>query len=210
MAFIVFEGVDGSGKTTLIQALTKVLNEKGVRPVFTREPGGTDVGQDIRKILLTKTENSISPEVEVLLCYADRKQNIDEKIQPALKNKQWVISDRYWASTFAFQCGGRGLSESWILDLKEVICEGCEPDLWILLDLPVEESLLRLSKTGKKRSDRFEKENKNFHQRVRDFYLKLAKKEPEKWLVLDSTQATEILIQKILNQFKKKDWLCLA
>ena len=207
MAFLVFEGVDGSGKTTLIQSLSEILKKKGTSFVITREPGGTEVGQEIRTLLLKKRQMPPLPSVETLLYYADRKQHVDQVIQPALKRGEWVLSDRYWASTSAFQCGGRGEEENFVNLLKERVCGACQPDLWILLDLPIEQSLKRLNKSSNQELDRFEVENSEFHQRIRDYYLKLSRENQKKWLILDATQSLEQILSDLLTQLEKRNLL---
>ncbi|MCY4512092.1 MAG: dTMP kinase [Bdellovibrionales bacterium] len=204
MAFLAFEGIDGSGKTTLIQSLSKILKKQGIPLVITREPGGTEVGQEIRALLLKKRLNPPLPSVETLLYYADRKQNVDQVIQPALKEGKWVLSDRYWASTSAFQCGGRGESEALVNLLREKICGECQPDLWILLDLPVEQSLKRLNKFSRSHLDRFESEDREFHQKIRDYYLKLSHENQEKWLILDATEPSSEILSKLLTHLERK------
>ena len=207
MAFLVFEGVDGSGKTTLIQSLSKVLKKTQIPFVITREPGGTEVGQEIRALLLKKRQLPPLPAVETLLYYADRKQHVDQVIQPALKRGEWILSDRYWASTSAFQCGGRGEDEDFVNLLKERLCGTCQPDLWVLLDLPVEQSLKRLNKSSNQELDRFEVESREFHQRIRDYYLKLSSENQKKWLILDATQSSEQILSDLLAQLKKRNLL---
>ena len=207
MAFLVFEGVDGSGKTTLIQSLSEFLKKKGTPFMITREPGGTEVGQEIRALLLKKRQLPPLPAVETLLYYADRKQHVDQVIQPALKRGKWILSDRYWASTSAFQCGGRGENENFVNLLKERICGTCQPDLWVLLDLPVEQSLKRLNKSSNQELDRFEVESREFHQRIRDYYLKLSRENQKKWLILDATQSSEQILSDLLAQLKKRNLL---
>lgn len=207
MAFVVFEGIDASGKSTLIQLLCQTLEDRSLDFVQTREPGGTDTGKKIRDILLKKQSSSLDSMAETLLYYADRKQHIEELIKPSLKKGLWVLSDRYWASTAAYQCGGRGIDEKFVGQLQKTVCAGCEPDLWILLDLPVELSLKRLSSSRKGQRDRFELEEKAFHQRLRDYYLQLAKKDPSHWLVLSAEKLPEELLKDILSVFRKKKWL---
>ena len=202
MAFLVFEGVDGSGKSSLIKDFSAVLNKKGIAFVMTREPGGTEVGREIRSLLLKKRRIPPLPSVETLLYYADRKQNVDQVIKPALQRGKWVLSDRYWASTSAFQCGGRAEKESFVNFLKEWICEECHPDLWVLLDLPVEESLKRLKKRTKN-PDRFEMENRKFHQEVRNYYLKLARRDRKRWLVLDARLPRDRTLSILTEQLEK-------
>ena len=204
MAFLAFEGLDGSGKTTLIQSLSEILKKQGITPVITREPGGTEVGQEIRAILLKQRQIPPLPSVETLLYYADRKQNTDQVIEPALKRGDWVLSDRYWASTSAFQCGGRGEDETLVNFLKERICGKCQPDLWILLDLTVEQSLKRLNDSSSRRLDRFETEDREFHQKIRDYYLKLSQENKNQWLILDANQPPDQMLSELLSQLEKK------
>ena len=205
MSFLAFEGIDGSGKSTLIKALSEDLQKRGLQPVITREPGGTFVGQKIRTVLLEKTSHPPDPYTEILLYYADRQQHISEVIKPALQKGTFLISDRYWASTFAYQCGGRQVDENFVSYIHEKVCESsCDPDLWILLDLPVEESLKRLAKNKGEDRDRFELEKKDFHQRIKDYYLKLSQKNPESWLVLDAAQETQKLLEKVLSRLEKQ------
>ena len=204
MAFIVFEGIDASGKSTLIQLLSKKLKEHGISVLETKEPGGTKIGSRIRKLLLDKNNSELNPLSETLLYYADRKQNIEELIKKGLEQGQWVLSDRYWASTSAYQCGGRGIDEDFVEGLRRKICQNCEPDLWVLLDSKVDLSLKRLSS---KNRDRLEAEPQTFHQRVRNYYLKLSKKEPSQWLVLDADQSSEELLKKVWRELQNKKLL---
>ena len=200
MAFLAFEGIDSAGKSSLLRLLAKELEAKGLPALATREPGGTATGQAIRKILLSK--QAPDPLTETLLYYADRKQHIEERIKPALKKGLWVLSDRYWASTSAYQSGARGVDEELIDSLRQTVCRALEPDLWILLDLPVKTALKRLSKQTER--DRFEKEKAEFHQKVRDYYLKLAKKDPGRWLILQAENPPEKLLREILLHLQKK------
>ena len=207
MAFLVFEGIDASGKSTLLNLLCEKFKSKALSFVKTREPGGTGNGEKIREILLERQNTSLDPLAETLLYYADRRQNVEEKIKPALEQGQWVLSDRYWASTSAYQCGGRGIDEGFVQELRKQSCSDCEPDLWVLLDLPLEESLKRLFISKRDSKDRLEMENSGFHQRVRDYYLKLAKQEASKWLVLDATRPQEKLLEQLLSYLKDKGFL---
>ena len=203
MAFLVFEGIDASGKSTLLNLLCERFQKDGVAYIKTREPGGTKIGEKIREILLEKESTTLNSLTETLLYYADRKQHIEEQVKPSLKKGLWVLSDRYWASTSAYQCGGRGIDEGFVQNLKKQVCTNCEPDIWILLDLPVEESLKRLFVLKKDRRDRLEMENSAFHQKVRDYYLKLAEEEPSKWLILDATKPPDQLLEQILSHLKQ-------
>ena len=204
MAFLVFEGIDASGKSTLLNLLCEKLERAGLSFVQTREPGGTRIGEQIRTTLLERQNTSLDPLAETLLYYSDRKQHIEELIKPAFKKGLWILSDRYWASTSAYQCGGRGIDEGFIEQLRRTVCSSYEPDLWILLDLSVEKALKRLSTSKKDNRDRFERESKIFHQRVRNYYLQLAKKEPSKWLILDAARPPDSLLGQVLSHLQRK------
>lgn len=204
MAFIVFEGIDGSGKSSLLEVVARTLRLHKTCVQVTKEPGGTELGEQLRELLIKVDKNPIQPEAEILLYFADRSQHIHEVIKPALKNNNLLISDRYWASTFAYQCGGRGINETFLSQLHQAVCpKECEPDLWVLLDLPVEVSLARMKQTRRHSRDRFELEDKQFHQQVRDYYLKLSKGK-DSWLVLDATKKPEQLLEEVLKVLKQK------
>ena len=207
MAFLVFEGVDGSGKSSLIELFLKELEKRRLPFIQSKEPGGTPIGKQIRELLLNKKNLKLNPLSETLLYYADRKQHIQDLIVPALKEKKWVILDRYWASTSAYQCGGRAVSQDFVETLKKEICGDCQPHLWILLDLPVEQSMKRLKLSTGNQLDRMEIEAQDFHQRVRDYYLKLAKEEPTKWLILDSSQKSSQLLEQLISHLKNLNLL---
>ena len=207
MAFLVFEGIDASGKSTLLHLLCKKLQKENIDFVQTREPGGTAIGEKIRETLLEKQNIALDPLAETLLYYADRKQHIEEVIKPSLEKGLWILSDRYWASTSAYQCGGRGVDENFIKQLKEKICFDCEPDFWILLDLPVKEALQRLSIAKNESRDRFEREDVSFYQRVKDYYLQLVEKESSKWLILDATKPPTQLLEELLSHLKEEGFL---
>ncbi len=207
MAFLAFEGIDASGKSTLLNLLGEKLQNDKVAFIKTKEPGGTEIGSTIRNALLAKTAAPVDPLAEALLYCADRKQHIEELIKPSLKKSLWVLSDRYWASTSAYQCGGRGIDEDFIQNLKRKICAGCEPDLWILLDLPVEKALKRLCLSKKNHRDRLEMENSAFHQKVREYYLKLAGEQPSQWLILDAENPPELLLERLLSHLRQSGFL---
>ena len=207
MAFIVFEGIDGSGKSSLLKLFITELQNYGIHFAQTKEPGGTEIGRQIRSLLLEKSNKKLNPLSETLLYYADRQQHIQELIAPLLKNKVWVISDRYWASTSSYQCGARAVNEKLVEILKQEICQDYQPDLWVLLDIPVEISLKRLSVSKKESRDRLELEAIDFHQKVRDYYLKTAQKNKEKWLVLDASQAPEKLLKNLISHLKSMSLL---
>jgi dTMP kinase len=210
MAFIVFEGLDGSGKTTLMQKLSRVLDQRQVGHILTREPGGTVLGDELRQVLLRVDGDHPTPRCEILLYEAIRAQHVDRKIAPALKEKKWVLCDRYTASSLAFQGGGRKLKDKDIVWLNQFATTNLKPDLFVLLDLSVEESEKRRSHRQESlniEADRFEREEKAFHKRIRKSYLDQAKKNKANWLVLDASQNPEKLFEELTQKLKKKKWL---
>jgi len=180
--FITFEGGEGSGKSTQARLLLKKLEGQNVPSVLTHEPGGTPLGDKLRKVLKTKGEAQISPRAELLLFAASRAQLMDELIRPALAEGKWVICDRFTHSTIVYQGYGRGLDLSTVESINSMATQGIEPDLTILLDIAPEQGLRRRQSLG----DRFELEDLSFHRKVRDGYLQMASAEPDRWLVLDA------------------------
>ena len=198
--FITLEGIEGSGKSTSLDTISKILHTLDIEFIITKEPGGGPLGKDLRKILLDK-KTSISPEVELLLMMADRKNHIDNIVEPSLKKGVWVISDRYLDSSYAYQGGGRQIDTSKI-DLLTELLKLPIPDLTILFDLSPEIALQR----AKNRSelDRFESEPIDFHQRIREAYLNLANDNVERYVVIDASkdiQNVKDQVQKKVNQF---------
>ena len=198
--FITLEGIEGSGKSTSLDTISKILETLDIEFIITKEPGGGPLGKDLRKILLDK-KTSISPEVELLLMMADRKNHIDNIVEPCLEKGVWVISDRYLDSSYAYQGGGRQIDTSKI-DLLTELLKLPTPDLTILFDLSPEIALQR----AKNRSelDRFESEPIDFHQRIREAYLNLANDNVERYVVIDASkdiQNVKDQVQKKVNQF---------
>ena len=198
--FITLEGIEGSGKSTSLDTISKILHTLDIEFIITKEPGGGHLGKDLRKILLDK-KTSISSEVELLLMMADRKNHIDNIVEPCLEKGVWVISDRYLDSSYAYQGGGRQIDTSKI-DLLTELLKLPIPDLTILFDLSPEIALQR----AKNRSelDRFESEPIDFHQRIREAYLNLANDNVERYVVIDASkdiQNVKDQVQKKVNQF---------
>lgn len=188
--FITFEGGEGSGKSTQARVLHRRLSSTGLPTVLTHEPGGTPLGNRLRRWL--KGEGDIDSETELLLFNASRAHLVSQVIRPALEKGFIVICDRFAESTIAYQGYARGLDFSIIEAANNIATQGLRPDLIILLDIPVEQGLAR-----KRISDRFEREDIAFHQRVRQGYLEMAKKDPQRWLVVDASlpkKETERLI----------------
>ena len=181
--FFTLEGSEGVGKSTLIESLKDFFKENEIDFLFTREPGGTKEGQEIRKILLDQSLD-LNPYAETFLLLADRIQHVEKIIRPALQSNKHVLSDRYVESTFAYQGAGRGLNQ---IELEGFIknLNFPEPNLTIYLDLPVQEGLKRVKNRGK--TDRFERENLIFFEKIRSFYLDLVKKDPQRYFLIDAS-----------------------
>ena len=190
--FIVFEGVEGSGKSTQSRALNRRLQKVGLPTKLTHEPGGTPIGEQVRRWV--KGRRQITPLAELFLFSAARAALVESVIGPALAAGKVVVSDRYIYSTLAYQGYGRGLEQDMIRDLNEVATNGLLPDLVVLLDLPAPEGLGR--KAGDQ-LDRIESEQADFHRRVRQGYLDLARQEPGRWLVLDATGSKASLARSV-------------
>jgi dTMP kinase len=204
--FITFEGIEGCGKTTQIGLLTSFLKNIHRPFLLTREPGGTEVGEQIRQILLYSENVGIEPMAELYLYAAARVQHLCQVISPALRDGKVVICDRFADATLAYQGYGRGLDLSWIEEIHARTMENVKPDLTFLLDLPVQEGLRRALKRMEKHSvkeDRFEKEALDFHRRVREGYLMLARREPQRIIVLDGTKDEQTLHREILSHLPR-------
>ncbi len=204
--FITFEGIEGCGKSTQALMLYKRLQGK-VGVLLTAEPGGTPIGKAIRDILLNSQNRAMVPLAELFLYEADRAQHVSELIRPALETGLWVLCDRYCDATFAYQGYARGQDLELITFLNHRATGGLKPDLTILLDCPVEVGLERAHKRDKleamERSARFENEPEMFHQAVRDGYLKLAKQEPERFVVMDAALDRDTLSEIIYRTVAK-------
>ncbi len=182
--FITFEGIDGSGKSTQLSILAEQLIHGGFSVLTTRDPGGTDLGQQLRHILLHHS-GFVSQRCELFLYLADRAQHVEELIQPALARGNIVLCDRFIDSTIAYQGGGRGLSIEEINHLNMQATQGLKPDLTFLFDAPAELLLQRAK--NRSAADRFEQETLAFYERVRQTYLDLAHQEPRRIQILDAS-----------------------
>jgi dTMP kinase len=195
--FITFEGGDGSGKSTQLELLVSWLEERGETVVVSREPGGTDLGLELREIVL-HSRGEISPRAEALLYAADRAHNIATKVRPALARGEIVVQDRYLDSSVAYQGAGRVLGGTEIRDLSLWATDSLLPDLTILLDL--DEAAGRRRLDGRLRFDRLEAETQDFHSSVRAAYLALAAAEPGRFLVADATEPVEQIAELIRSR----------
>lgn len=195
--FITFEGIEGSGKTTQINRLCQWLTAAGVDYIETLEPGGTEIGQSIRRMLLDSQSGIKNDHTELFLFAADRCEHIQQMIEPALAKGQWVICDRYIDSTFAYQYGGRQHPQQDVLDIIR-FTKAPIPDLTFLLDLPVEIGLRRAS--CRSALDRFESEDMAFHDRVRSAYLSAVQLYPNRMVCVDVAHASEVDIEHKIKQ----------
>ncbi|MCD6195140.1 dTMP kinase [bacterium] len=198
--FIVFEGIEGCGKTTQIQLLKQYLSKKGLKVLFTKEPGDTPLGKRLRKILLHQKQLQIYTITELMLSAADRAQHITEIILPALKSNKLVISDRYTISTWCYQGYAGGIKTETIEKINSIATLGIEPDIVFILDIDPKEGFRR----KKDKKDRFESRNMHFHQKVRKGYLVWAKKNPKKAVVLNGHQSPVKIHQLVLKELKKR------
>jgi len=187
--FLSFEGTEGAGKSSNLQYVKEMLETSGKTVLVTREPGGTEVGERIREILLNPDLPAMHSDTELLLMFASRAEHYQHKILPALNEGQWVLCDRFTDASFAYQGGGRGIDMARIAELEAWVLGGCKPDQTFLFDLPVEIGLSRAKSRGA--ADRFEQEAVLFFQRIRDCYLARAAAEPTRFKVLDASQALE-------------------
>ena len=196
--FITFEGADGCGKTTQMKLLAEYLEEKRVSVVITREPGGKGLGEKVREILLNY-DGPVSDRCESFLFLADRAQNIDTIVNPAVEEGKIVLCDRHIDSTVAYQGYGRGLDIERIKMLNNIATNAIKPDLTFVFDIDVETSMKRVGKE----KDRMESAGIEFHNRVRHGYLELAKQEPQRIKVLDATKSIEDIHKKVVEILKK-------
>ncbi len=189
--FITLEGIEGAGKTTQVDFIAEFFTQKGNDVTLTREPGGTKMGEAIRAILLDSSNLHIDSMTELLLIFTARAQHLQEIISPALGKGHTVICDRFTDATYAYQCGGRGISYKEISILEALIQRGLKPDLTLLFDVPVDVGLIRA--TSRSKADRFEGEASEFFEKVRLAYLGIAKTEPDRFKIINANQAvTEI------------------
>lgn len=201
--FITLEGIDGAGKSTQLAWIVELLQRAGLQAVVTREPGGTELGERLRAVLLDKSM-TMHAETEALLMFAARREHLDKVILPALAQGQWVISDRFTDASFAYQGGGRGLDTGKLEILEHWVQGALQPDLTLYFDVSVEVGQQRVSQI--KAADRFEKERGDFFQRVRAAYLDRAQQFSSRIKIIDSSQslaqvkaAVEQTLQPLLN-----------
>ncbi len=187
--FIVLEGVEGAGKSTVMDAACAYLESRGVPVLRTREPGGTPLAESVRELLLAEHDEPVDDLAELLLVFAARAQHLARRIRPALEAGTWVISDRFTDATYAYQGGGRQLPIERIALLEDLVQGSLRPDCVLVLDLPVAEGLARAR--GRGAPDRFEKEQADFFERVREAYHRRAAGDPGRYHVIDAADTVE-------------------
>ena len=195
--FITLEGMDGAGKSTHIPMIVELLEARGVEVVSTREPGGTPLGEKLRALLLHET---MHPETETLLMFAARREHIANVIEPALARGAYVLSDRFTDATYAYQCGAKGVLPSKIKQLETWAQGDLRPDATLLFDVPVEISLQRLASA--REPDKFERENAQFFEKLRQAYLQRAAENPHIFHIIDANQTIEkvkVLVKEIIT-----------
>lgn len=192
--FITLEGIEGSGKSTQAHLLSERLREHGLAVVALREPGGTPIGEGVRRLLLDREHSAMAAETEALLYAAARAQMVHEEVMPALAKGMAVVCDRYVDSSIAYQCYGRGLAREFVYDINHWATAALEPNLTVLLDLSVEEGLRRATLTG---CDRIEAEAADFHERVRQGYLELAREHPHRIVTIDAAGSQEAVAERL-------------
>jgi len=193
--FITIDGVEGAGKSTQITFICDYLKSKGINVVLTREPGGTELGEKIRTLLLNPETKSMHSDTELLLMFAARNEHINAKIRPLLQAGDCVLSDRFTDASYAYQGGGRGLDMRRIAELESWVLQDFVPDMTLLLDVPVELGMSRVESRGKK--DRIELEDIDFFNRVRESYISRSKQFPDRIKLIDSSKTVEHTTQQI-------------
>jgi dTMP kinase len=195
--FITLEGIEGAGKSTVAQLASDWLAARGITARVTREPGGTPLAERVRKVVLEKGPESVSPQAETLLMFAARSIHVENLIRPALGRGEWVICDRFTDATRAYQGYGRGMDLAWIEQLAAAVHGDLQPDRTLLLDLPVEVGLSRARGRSGLAADRFEAERSEFFERVRQGYLALARHEPGRVRVIDAGLALPAVTEQV-------------
>lgn len=192
--FITLEGMDGAGKSTHISSIISLLKQRGVEVVSTREPGGTELGERLRELLL---HEAMHPETETLLMFAARREHIAQVIAPALARGAYVLSDRFTDATYAYQCGAKGVNALKIEQMEQWVQDGLQPDMTLLFDVPVEVSMQRLS--AAREPDKFERESADFFTRIRKAYLERSRQNPERFKVIDSNRPLDEVAQSVMQ-----------
>ena len=201
---ISFEGPEGAGKSSILEAILPLLEERGIPYITTREPGGVDIAEKIRQVILDPDHTSMDAKTELLLYIASRRQHLVERVLPALAAGKVVLMDRFIDSSVAYQGYGRGLSVEDIEWLNQFATDGLKPDLTLYFDLDVEEGLARIARNQEREVNRLDLEGLELHYKVRKGYLALAEKEPERIVKIDASQSFEAVLADVLTILEKR------
>ena len=207
--FITFEGIEGSGKSTQIKLVAEYLIKKDVELIVTQEPSGTDIGRKIGEILFNREHGHLCAETEMFLFCAARAQHVREVIMPALKQNKVVLCDRFSDATYAYQGFGRGLNQEFIKLINDYSSMFLKPDMTLLFDLPVEIGLKRATERNNRlkepsATDRFEREKIDFHRRIREGYLDILRKDPDRFRLIDASRDIDVIQEEVrhcINDF---------
>ena len=202
--FITLEGPEGSGKTSVMKVVIRRLQDEGFSIIETREPGGTNIAEQIRDIILDRKNLSLDARAEALLYAASRRQNLVEKIWPSIKAGHIVICDRFIDSSLAYQGGARGIGIEEVLKINLFATEGSFPELTLLFDIEPEQGLRRIAENKNREINRLDLERLDFHRQVRQSYLQLAKQYPNRIVIIDASMALEKVIDKTYDIIKKR------
>lgn len=202
--FITLEGLEGSGKSTQIALLREHLVAKGRTVLVTREPGGTPLAERLREVVLRAGDETLSAQSELLVMFAARSVHLDSLVRPALARGDWVLCDRFTDATYAYQGAGRGIADEQIRVLEAIVQRGLKPDLTLLLDVPLEIGLERARlRRGAAAADRFEREGREFFERVRARFLAIARAEPNRVRVIDANQPPDRVARAIAHEVER-------
>ncbi len=202
--FITFEGGEGCGKSTVLAKINSLLQDEGYQTVVSREPGGTPISEQIRNVILDKSNTAMDPRTEALLYAASRRQHLVEKIWPALKEGKIVLCDRYLDSSLAYQGGARGLGIEEIAKVNEYATEGTFPDLTLFFDLDPEIGMKRIAANSGREVNRLDLEKMAFHQKVRESFQTLAKRYSDRYVIIDASKPLDEVIENVYQTIKAR------
>jgi dTMP kinase len=202
--FITFEGIEGVGKTTQLKFMAERLRKAGIPVLLTREPGGTEIGEEVRDILLKHRHERVAPLTELLLMFAARAQHVDTIIKPALEKGRWVLCDRFTDASYAYQGGGRGIDRDEIEVLENLVLGDFRPNYTLLFDAPVEIGLKRVNNRGS--HDRFEREKMDFFERVRAAYGLRAQMNLKRYKIIDASKPVEVVEKEVAKVCDEIIW----
>ena len=202
--FVTFEGGEGSGKSTALRLIAERLEKEGIPFILTREPGGTPIAEEIREVILDKKNTAMDPRTEALLYAASRRQHLVEKVWPALKEGKLVLCDRYLDSSLAYQGGARNLGIDAILNINLFATEGTYPDLTLLFDIEPKLGLERIAANKGREVNRLDLEKISFHEGVRNTFHELAKRYPDRYIIIDASKSVDEVVENAYKAIKER------